>query len=122
MKTLTASIVIPNITKWKVAAFTAHLDDSPAWGEIVIQFQGNGGIAYVSRTLPIFDSQDSMCVLLNAAPTSYLGYVTTTMKTIANAFTTVFAATATGNRNAQLQAIEVACLTLGIVDASLASA
>ena len=122
MKTLNTSIVIPNITKWKVVKFATYLDDAPAWGEVTIQFQGNGAIPYVMKTLPVFDAQDSMCLILNTTPTGYLNYITTTMKTIANAFTTLFAATATGNRTAQLQAVEAACLTLGIVDASLASA
>lgn len=122
MKNLVTPITIPNVTKWKVVRFAPYLDDTPAWGELTIQFQGGGSIVYATRVLPIFDAQDSMYVFLNPTSASYTDKLSTGMKTVAGAFTVLLAASQSGgNRNAQLQAVETACLSTGIVDASLAS-
>jgi len=121
MKTLTTPISVPNIRKWQVTRFNAYLDDAPAWGEMTIQIFGAGSVPYCVRVLPIFDAQPSMTILANPTPVGYTDAISTAMKTIVNAFTTLQTANVSaGNRAAQLAAIETAALSIGIVDASLA--
>jgi len=120
MLSLTNPINVPNIQKWQVTSFNAHLDDDVPWGEVTIRVLGGGGITYCVRTLTVYDAQVSMYLFANPTPAGYSDRVVLGSKSIANAFTTLQTAnTGSGNRKAQLVAIETACLACGVVDASL---
>ena len=121
MKSLTTPIVVPNIAKWKVLRVSDYQDDTPQRLDVCIQMLGNGNVTYNVVTLSIYDSQESLFLFANAAALSYGDRISSGSKLFAGAYTTISAANkSTGNRNAQLQAVETALLTAGIIDASLA--
>jgi len=121
MKTLNTTIVVPNINKWKVVAFANHKDDPLPWGQVTILFQGSG-ITYALYTFDVYDNSPGQYVALNASPGGYYDRLSTGERLMVGAYASLVAAdTSAGNRNAQLLSIEEACLTAGIVDATLAS-
>lgn len=120
-KQLTTPISIPNVTRWKCLVATPFQDDDVPNVCVTVQFLSPSGVTYGLFKLKAYDTQDSDYVYLNPdAMSSYGDRILRSTKTIANAYTTLLAAsTSAGNRSAQILAVEAALLTTGIVDATL---
>ena len=120
MKNMNKQIVLKNVKQWNITKFRPYQDDDVPWGQVIVQFQGNGNAIYSILTLDVFDALPSMFVFLNPSPRGYTDLISTGEKVIAGAYTTLMTANASpGSRNAQLQAVESACVATGIIDDSL---
>ena len=82
---------------------------------------GAGGIVYGVYTLTAFDALNSTVLLANPTPASYGDKILTGVAQLTGAYTAIAAANSSaGNRAAKLLAVEAACLSTGLVQASLA--
>ena len=124
MKTLTAPIVVQNLTKLQVDKFTNHLDESPPFALITAHVQSNDGTVYWSGTLQVFDARNSDVIAVNASPVDFGDKIVGGKSQLTNAYTALVAAdaAATGSRRAHLNAIEAACMTVGVFGAGLVGA
>jgi hypothetical protein len=120
MKTLTTPMAMPNLTKWKVLKCRDNKDDDVPSCEITIQVQGAGGVVYCTPTLLAFDAQNSTVLQANPSPLGYGDKIISGQAQLTGAYTAIAAANGgAGNRNAQLLAVEAACLATGLVAVSL---
>jgi hypothetical protein len=121
MKTLATPIVMQNLTKWKVSKCVDNKDDDIPNAHVTIQVQGSGGIVYGIFTLVVYNDQNSDVLTVNILSQGYGDKITAGKSQLTGAYTTTAAANGgAGNRNAQLAAVEAACLATGLVAASLA--
>jgi hypothetical protein len=122
MKTLTTPVVVQNLTKIQVDKFANHLDDSPPYALVTAHVQSNDGTVYWSGTLQVFDAQNSDVIAVNASPVGFGDKIIGGRSQLTNAYTALVAADAgaTGNRRQHLNAIEAACMTVGVFGAGLA--
>jgi hypothetical protein len=121
MKTLTTPITMANLTKWKVTKCVDNQDDDVPNAVVTIQVQGSGSVVYGVFSLTAFDSQNSSVLFVNAASQGYGDKILTGVSQLTGAYTAIAAANSSaGNRNTKLLAVEAACLSTGLVAASLA--
>ena len=121
MKTLTTPIVMANLTKWKVTKCVDNKDDDVPNAVVTIQVQGSGNVVYGIFTLTAFDSQNSTLLFANASSQGYGDKILVGVSRLNNAYAAISSANSgAGNRNAQLLAVEDACLSTGLVASSLA--
>jgi hypothetical protein len=121
MKTLTTPIVMQNLTKWKVFKCVDNKDDDVPNALVMIQVQGSSGIVYGIFTLAAYDDQNSDVLSINTLSQGYGDKIIVGKSQLTGAYTAIAAANSgAGNRNAQLAAVEAACLATGLVAASLA--
>ena len=121
MKTLTTPIVVQNLTKIQVDKFANEQDETPPYANVTAHIQSTDGTVYWSGTLQVFDAQNSDTVNVNASPVGFGDKIIGGKRQLNNAYTALVAADAgaTGNRRAHLNAIEAACMTVGVFGAGL---
>lgn len=133
LRTLTAPVTMPNITKAEIVDVTDKSDAAVPFFSIQVRFRGAGGRDAGTHTLTARDTANSNVIVLNATPAGFgdviqsggVTQVDGACASLATAWDTAYAA-ATGTRAAKRRAGNEAALTkaqeIGLVGAGLASA
>jgi len=102
-------------------AFPYDREGLPPFGVVVVEAYNQANNLFYRRFELKMNNTEAQCLLLNSAPTNYHDMIAVAPRIMTGALTALINAErgASGGRNAELNAVEDACASLGIFDTSL---